>query len=258
MGKKKIKSKNKKGASQQAHKKLSRQDKIRVALDSRKNPDRVPELPKGMSKLELESSKLELEPLVHEANQRIEMIKALGLTSHAVERVIKEGDGRDYFDLEEISNEKDLLKEVTRMRIFIADKGSTVDIAKLETAQIEAEIYRGKFGNEYNTEEYGKAKFDTKSLDLETAKKVFENYHKIAEDKSGLIAGENGYGSENLIMAMYDAEVKGYESYNYGVDLLEIKYKVDQNSWQREKERRDDVLAIAGLFMDNLTGGYLS
>ena len=78
--------------------------------------------------------------------------------------------------LEEISNQKDLLKEVTRMRIFIADKGSTVDIAKLESAQIEAEIYRGKFGNEYNTEEYGKARFDTKTLDIDTAKKVFENY----------------------------------------------------------------------------------
>ena len=257
MGKKKNK-KIKNVVSQLAtNKKLNRYDKKRIAMELKKNPDRIPDLPKGMSKLELTNAKLELEPLVHEANQRIEMIKALGLTSHAVERVIKEGDGRDYFDLEEISNEKDLLKEVTRMRIFIADKGSTVDIAKLETAQIEAEIYRGKFGNEYNTEEYGKAKFDTKSLDLETAKKVFENYHKIAEDRSGLITGENGYGSENLIMAMYDAEVKGYESYNYGVDLLEIKYNVDQNSWQREKERRDDVLAIAGLFEDNLTGGYL-
>lgn len=257
MGKKKTKN-NKNVASQLAgNKKLNRYEKKRIAMQLKKNPDYIPELPSKLSKLELANAKIELEPLVHEANQRIEMIKALGLTSHAVERVITEGGGRDYFDLEEISNQKDLLKEITRMRIFISDKGSTVDIAKLETAQIEAEIYRGKFGNEYNTEEYGKARFDTKTLDLETAKKVFENYHKIAESKSALITEKGGYGSENLILAMYDAEVKGYDSFGYGVDLLDVHYETGQDDWKRKKEMNDDVLGIAGYVEDRLTGGYI-
>ena len=106
MGKKKNKN-NKKVASQLVgNKKLNRYEKKRIAMELKKNPDYIPELPSKMSKLELANAKIELEPLIHEANQRIEMIKALGLTSHAVERVITEGDGRDYFDLEEISNQK--------------------------------------------------------------------------------------------------------------------------------------------------------
>lgn len=257
MGKKRNKNKKNIASQLATTKKLNRHEKKRIAIELKKNPDYIPELPRRMSKLDLTNAKMELEPLVHEANQRIEMIKALGLTSHAVERVIAEGDGRDYFDLEEVSSQKELLKEVTRMRIFIADKGSTVDIAKLETAQIEAEIYRGKFGNEYNTDEFNKARFDIKTLDIEIAKKAFENYRKIEEDFAGLITGKDGYGSENLIMAIYDAEVRGLDGYNYGVDLLNVDYIVKQESWMKTKERSDDVLSIAGFVEDRLTGGYI-
>ena len=95
------------------------------------------------------------------------------------------------------------------------------------------------------------------NVDIETAKKVFENYHKIAESKVALITEKGGYGSENLILAMYDAEVKGYNSFEYGVDLLDVHYETGQDDWRRKKEMNDDVLAIAGYIEDRLTGGYI-
>ena len=129
---------------------------------------------KSFTQDDLDYGKSQLEELFSEANRRIEMIKARGFTSYAIDRVEVEG-GKDYFDIEEVTDRESLIEQLTRVRVFLNDKGSTVEGAILDTAQINSEIYKGKFGNQYNTEEYDHKRFDNKIIDEDIAKRAFES-----------------------------------------------------------------------------------
>lgn len=225
-----------------------------------KKSQREREVPKKLSKVELEAFKHQLETMVTEANHRIETIQHAGYTSYALDRVIQEG-GTDYFDLENVSTREELVREMTRMRVFINDKGSTLEGAMLDNAQISASMYKGKFGNEYNTEEHGFARFDTKFIDKEAASRAFESYRKIESIRSSQIGkqdgGDGGYGSENLIIALYDAEIRGRDSYNYGTDLLDTFVQTERDSWLQATENSNMITGITGVIEDNITGRYL-
>lgn len=131
--------------------------------------------------------------LISEANQRWEMIESQGYKSMAISRA-KDETGRDYFSLDFAENEQDVLEEVTRARVFLADRTSTLEGAELYTAEINSEQFRGKFGSQYRTPEYGNKGFDINVIDEEYAKEVFSSYRKLEEEKQGLI---QEYGSEN-------------------------------------------------------------
>ena len=226
----------------------------------KKQTEREREVPKKLSKSELNAWKLQLEPLVSEANHRIETIQSAGYTSYALDRVIQEG-GTDYFDLESVSNREELIREMTRMRVFMNDNGSTLEGAMLDNAQINAAQYKGKFGNEYNTEEFQFARFDTRIIDKDVASRAFESYRKIESIRSSHIGRQNGldggYGSENLIIALYDAEIRGQDSYNYGTDLLDAFVKTKSDDWQTVTQNANMVTGISGIVEDNITGRYL-
>jgi len=224
-------------------------------LEKKRNnkPDPVP---KKLSRFELENWKNQLSPLVSEANKRIELIQASGYVSYAVDRVVREGGGNDYFDLEEVSSREELLREMTRMRVFINDKGSTLEGAKLETAQIYASDYRGKFGNEYNNEENQFSRFDIKSINKDVASRAFSNYRRIEEHRATEIIGDGSYGSENLIIALYDAEIRGLDSLVYGEELLDTFVKTSTAMWSKTTAKANMVTGITGIIEDNLTGGY--
>ena len=245
--------KKRKNTSQLA--KSNKYQKRQQRYFSKKKNEKMKDVPSKMSLTELENWKKYLEPMVEEANKRIELIKASGYTSYALDRVEKEG-GRDYFDLSDISTREELLKELTRMRVFINDKGSTVEGAKLESAQIYASEYKGKFGNEYNNEENEFARFDIKVIDKDIAARAFSNYRKIEEHRATEIIGDGAYGSENLIIAMYDAEVRGLDSLVYGEELLDTFVKVNTAKWQKTKRDSDSITGISGIIEDNILGGY--
>lgn len=253
------KRKSKAPASQLANKRRPSHHEVMQQRKAQKN-DKPNRIPKNMSRQEFESAKLEYEPMVNEANQRIEMIQSAGYTSYALDRVITEG-GRDYFDLESITNREELLRDITRMRVFINDLGSTLDGAKLETAQIKAADYVGKFGNEYNNKENSYARFDTTVIDPEIAKRAFESYRKIEETRASEIGvkGQSGvYGSDNLIHALYDAEVRGLETVSYGNDLLDTYVRTKSEGWQNANEEANMVTAISGkIETDNISRGLL-
>lgn len=245
--------KKRKNASQLA--KSNKYQKRQQRYFSKKKNEKMKDVPSKMSLTELENWKKYLEPMVEEANKRIELIKASGYTSYALDRVEKEG-GRDYFDLSDISTREELLKELTRMRVFINDKGSTVEGAKLESAQIYASEYKGKFGNEYNNEENEFSRFDIKVIDKDIAARAFSNYRKIEEHRATEIIGDGAYGSENLIIAMYDAEVRGLDSLVYGEELLDTFVKINTTQWKKAKRDSDSITGISGIIEDNILGGY--
>lgn len=265
MGKnrKKRESKNQKLASQLAILESNKSSKIqkkraeKYVKRNQKNRHKVEPIPNKLSTSQLADWKLKLEPLVYEANMRIEMIQSAGYTSYALDRVIKES-GRDYFDLEDVNSREDLISETTRMRVFLNDEGSTMKGARLETAQIYSDKYKGKFGNQYKAE--NNVAFDTKSIDPEIAKRAFESYRKIEEDRAALI-GKQGmpgvYGSENLIIALYDAEIRGKDSLVYGMDLLDaFESKVEQFV-NEQQQTADEINAISGLIEHEMRGGKL-
>ena len=222
----------------------------------KKQSERERAVPKKLSKSELNAWKLQLEPLVSEANHRIETIQSAGYTSYALDRVIQEGCA-DYFDLESVSNREELIREMTRMRVFINDKGSTLDGARLENAQISASQYKGKFGNEFNKEEFQFSRFDNTVIDKDVASRAFASYRRIEEHRAAEIIGDGSYGSENLIIALYDAEIRGQDSLAYGEELLDTFIKTSTDSWLRATENSNMITGITGIIEDNITGRYL-
>jgi hypothetical protein len=137
------------------------------------------------------------------------------------------------------------------------DKGSTVDGARIETAQIHAAEYKGKFGNEYNNKENEFARFDIKSINKDAASRAFESYRKIEEHRAAEIIGDGAYGSENLIIALYDAEIRGNDSLVYGEELLDTYIKTSTDSWKKATEDANMITGITGVIEDNIAGRYL-
>lgn len=180
----------------------------------------------------IESMREQYADLISEANQRWEMIESQGFKSMAISRA-KDETGRDYFSLDFAENEQDVLEEATRARVFLADRTSTLEGAELYTAEISAEQFRGKFGSKYRTPEYGNKGFDINVIDEEYAKEVFSSYRKLEEEKQGLI---QEYGSENLIIAMYDAKVRGEDPFMQGHHLIETWYKTKTDEWENRFE----------------------
>lgn len=222
--------------------KKARIEQLRKQHEQRVNAITEQDLEYGISQVDI---------LFSEANKRIELIKSQGLTSYALNR-LEEESGRDYFDTDVITDKKTLMNELYRVRVFLADKGSTVEGAQLETAQINAEIYKGKFGNQYNTEEFGYKRYDTRIIDDDIAKRAFSAYRKVEEKWGSKITGEGAYGSENLIIAIYDAEVRGMDSEVYGDALLNAFYETEKDMWDRATSDSDNIAAISGMVYDNI------
>lgn len=198
----------------------------------------------------LERMKERLQPIISEANRRIEALKFRQLSSAAVLRAEEES-GRDYFDIDELTDRSSIIKEATRARVFLADKTSTIEGAKVFTAQLNAAIYKGKFGNQYHNWENKYKNFDISTIDEKIAKEVFRNYRKLEEIRAADIIGDGAYGSENLIIAMYDAQIRGEDSFMAGLDQLDTHYKMKQASWQKRFERANSVASILGFYEDD-------
>lgn len=199
-----------------------------------------------------------LEPIISEANRRIELIKSQGLTSAAILRAEQET-GRDYFSLDELDTIPELIKEATRARVFLTDETSTVEGAKIYTAQMNAAEFRGQFGNQYHTFEHKFKNFNTAVIDEDIAKVVFSNYRKLEELRAADITGDGGYGSENLIIAMYDAQLHGEDSFMSGLELLDSHYRKKTEEWRSRFERANEVTSILGTIThSNADEDYLS
>lgn len=204
--------------------------------------------------IELDRLRDKYSDLISEANQRWELIESQGLESMAVSRVESEV-GRNYFTLDEAQTEGDIIAEVTRVRVFLADQTSTLEGAKLYTAEINSEQFRGKFGSKYRTPEYDNKGFDTALIDEEYAKEVFKSYRMLEEEKQELI---KSYGSENLIIAMYDARVRGNDPFLAGLDLIETWYTTKQKTWNDRFQQAIDKYNLDRSYPHGTVNDYLN
>lgn len=198
---------------------------------------------------ELNQMRERFQPIINEANSRAGAIVNQGLTSAALLRAEQES-GREYFTLDLADTKQELIEEATRARVFLADETSTIEGAKIYTAQMNAAEFRGKFGNQYHTWEHKFKNFDTSVIDEETAKVVFSNYRKLEELRAADITGDGAYGSENLIIAMYDAQVRGEDSFMAGLEQLDAYYRKKTTEWKSRFERANQVSDILGTYVD--------
>lgn len=197
----------------------------------------------------VQSMKNRLEELIAEANRRIDILQSHGYASAALSRAEQET-GRDYFTLDDANTRGEVIEEATRARVFLADETSTLEGAKIYTAQLNAAEFRGKFGNQYHTWEHKFKNFDTSVIDEEIAKTVFSNYRKLEELRAADITGDGAYGSENLIIAMYEAQIRGEDSFMTGLDQLDAHYRKKTREWQSRFERANEVGSILGTMTD--------
>lgn len=241
-------------ASRQAEEHEAREAKRRESERAAREAEeqRVKEEASRQAKREVEAiqtMKDRLEPLISEANRRIELLQSQGYASAALSRSEQET-GRDYFTLDDATTRGEIIEEATRARVFLADETSTIEGAKIYTAQLNAAEFRGKFGNQYHTWEHKFKNFDTSLIDEEIAKTVFSNYRKLEELRAADITGDGAYGSENLIIAMYEAQVRGEDSFMVGIDQLDAHYRKKTREWQSRFERANEVGSILGTLVD--------
>lgn len=230
--------------------------KEKKAKLQKKKQQKFNDIPKIMSPKEFQKQIDLIKPMANEANQRIEMLQVSPYQSYALNRVIEERE-TDYFDLTEVKTRSDLLTIITQMKVFLSSKSSTIEGAILETAEMQGEQYRGQFGNQYFNAENGFKRYNTKVIDNDIAKEVFRNYRRIEEIRAVDIVNDGGYGSENLIVAMYDAQVKGLDSYEYGEDLLDAFVREYNEQWQDVDDEMESIMAMSNLVENNLKGWNL-
>lgn len=226
-------------------------------------------IPRKLTASQLADYKDKFAPLVELANNNITKIKEAGYNSLAVDRIERQV-GREYFDISSAETRGELMAEITAVRVFLADKGSTLNGAKLETIETNSAIYKGKFGNQYNKEEYNFARYDITTIDEDAAKRAFENYRKIEEIRASQIGTqklaietESVYGSENLIIAMYDFEINKDEKYSYfkgdsfdfANDILNTFIQQTDTAWKPIENEAKETMAISGVYYDNLKRG---
>lgn len=221
----------------------------RIFRNIQKRENRKIELiPKKLTASQLANQIKTFQPLIDEANNRIEAIKEAGYNSMALER-IENQTGKEYFDLFNVKNREDLISRMTAVRVFLADKGSTIEGAKLETMETTTAYLKGRFGGQWKKIQNNDISYDQSVIDEETAKRAFANYRKIEEIRASQIGRqdqEGVYGSENLIIAMYDAEVRGIDSFEIGMDLLDSWQEEVEKNWQPFIDEADETNSIKG------------
>lgn len=98
---------------------------------------------------------------------------------------------------------RDLRREAHRIQNFLADESSGL------TAKEEAEAYKNKYGMLFGGQYYDiyGVTYDFSKISEAQAQQIFSVYRKLEEQYANELQGKSGFGSDNLIMALYDASL---------------------------------------------------
>lgn len=170
---------------------------------------------KGGFKRTLDPLREQLSVLVNQANERVSQLIQGNLTSRALleaTRTRLRQSKRVDDDVEfraDLKTRREINREFARVHTFLNDYTSTVEGAN--DFQSKLSSYKGAFGSQWQAE-YGK-NYDTSRIDSDKASIAFDIYRRIVEAAGGweravgIFQGKEsliGYGSENLIIAIYD------------------------------------------------------
>lgn len=177
------------------------------------------------------------------ANARADALQAAGLADYS--RAFNEASDKMgayratdtyLFDVNDTKRYREIRREVERMNKFLNDETSTVEgVQKM----IAAEKYKGAFSGGWY-EKYG-VSYDKSRIDEEKSKIAFSIYRRLEESGNSReeIIGSLGYGSESLIMQIYDMVVES------GIENDDsVEYWAEYGNILEETSRRLDSLYI--------------
>lgn len=203
---------------------------------------------------ELSAYKREMGRLVTYANDQIDQAIAENRRSTELIRFL-DGDDSKRFSISQLTDPADIKATMTELRTVISTIEDGSRKGEVDTAIMEAEVYRHQFGNQHRssyTEDDGSVhyrRFNTndvfdergniirRAVDPQLASKTFAAYRRLEEDLAGYI-GRQGqemmFGSENLIILLYDFYEKNpgadynfetdhdtFDAYDYARPLIE-------------------------------------
>lgn len=154
----------------------------------------------------------------------------------------------------DIKTEKAIMREIARMDVFessirtsIGDNYEEIMTSKLTTKQSDTieqmrqEFYKGAFGGQWMKDNDDNETYDKSRIDKDFAEKAFDLYHRLVEEYQSedflrMLWSRDSrvtYGSENVIIAIYDMITQGAYS---DADILE---KMREKIEDRYKEIQD-------------------
>ena len=187
----------------------------------------------------------QLNVLVQQANERVQQLVDRGIQSRALEeakRSLKrmptrvDDEQMGVIFRSDLSNRAQINRELARVHSFLNDYTSTSSGAYDFESKLKK--YKGAFGGEWEAE-YGK-RYDITRIEEEKAKLAFDIYRRVIERAGGweravgIFQGKEsliGYGSENLIIAIYDM-----------VDNISVGKTIGDTFISDETDRRDFIV----------------
>lgn len=178
-------------------------------------------------KKNLNALRYQISRLAEEANERASRITTDSpLLSEARRTLPKSRKGEDVLFRGDLRSFKDLQKEYSRIMSFMGDWRSTEEGDSYYQSELDLlsgrDKYKGAFGGQW-LKKYGET-FDKSRIDEDKAIEVFKIYRNLveefqSEDRARMLWNKDSskisYGSENMIIALYDM-------YDSGVDVSDI------------------------------------
>ena len=186
--------------------------------------------------------KKSLKKYVEQANYLVEALRQISPDAPALQDAMRsksraKGVNQDeVFSVDELHREREIAREASRLKAFLAEGGQQYREAggRNEAISRREELlrenpegfsaFRGTYFDEkgkqrnYWYDLYG-VSYDNSRISTDDAKLAFSIYRKLEEADPTLIYGEGAYGSENLIVAIYDTLIAGRSKGKQQVDL---------------------------------------
>lgn len=186
-------------------------------------------------RVSLDPLREQLRVLVERANRKANELFSSNLPSRALleaqrtlRRQTSRSDDSELFR-SDLKSRRQINREFARVHAFLNDYTSTIEGAENFTSNLTN--LKGAFGGQWK--ETTGENYDTSRIDKELATKTFDIYRRVVESAGGweravgLFQGKEsliGYGSENLITAIYDMvqnNVSDESVMNIARDLIE-------------------------------------
>lgn len=151
----------------------------------------------------------------------------------------------------DIKTEKAIMREIARMDVFessirtsMGDNYEEIIMSKLTTKQSDTieqmrqEFYKGAFGGQWMKENDDHETYDKSRINKDFAERAFGLYHRLvekyqSEDYLRMLWSRDSrvtYGSENVIIAIYDMVTQGY---NTDADIIEKMSREIDNRYRQ-------------------------
>ena len=223
----------------------------------------LPTKPK-LSQQDIVDYKARMEEVIKYANSRIDAVLFKQEASIELDRFLQ-GDVTKRFDISDIDDPGELRAYMTMVRTILPTISEDSDKALIDTAFMARAQYEGQFGNKWREtykDEEGQMHYRhfnihdvvddqgnimRKGIDPEIASKAFEAYRNLEAEFGGFIGrqGQEGvYGSENLIIAIYDSFARGEDGQLFGHDLLNAWITQELGHLEGVRVSLDEATAI--------------